>query len=75
MKLEAIEKIRKRFRREWLLIGIGKDEASSATPRSGRLLAHSARREDIYQEMLRRKGPALITFSDNRLPAGYAAAF
>lgn len=44
MKSQPIEKIRKRFKKEWLLL-------------------------------LRSKGRTYMTFSDDNLPMGYAAAF
>jgi hypothetical protein len=72
---ESIERIRKRFQREWLLIAIDKLDEATTTPLTGRLIAHSPHREDIHDTMLRRKGLALITYSDDCLPAGYAVAF
>jgi hypothetical protein len=48
---------------------------ATTTPKRGRLLAHHASRERIHEAMLRHKGLALITHSDDRLPAGYAVAF
>lgn len=72
---EPIQKIRKRFRKEWLLIAVDRMNSKTTTPVAGRVLAHSPRREEIHDAMLRRKGLALITYSEDRLPAGYAVAF
>jgi hypothetical protein len=75
MKSQPINRIRKRFRREWLLIAIEEMDRATTTPKRGRLLAHHANRERIHEAMLRHKGLALITHSDDRLPAGYTVAF
>lgn len=75
MKRELITTIRRRFRREWLLIAVDRFDRATTTPVEGRLLAHSASRDEIHEAMMRRKGLALVTFSDDRLPAGYAVAF
>ena len=74
-RFESIEKIRKRFRQQWLLIAIDKIDEATAKPKTGKLLAHSPRRDEIHNAMLRRKGLALVTYSDDKLPAGYAVAF
>ena len=75
MKNQPINKIRKRFRGEWLLIAVDRMDRATTTPRSGHLLAHSPNRDKIYEAMLHKKGTTLVTFSDDRLPAGYAVAF
>lgn len=72
---ESIEKIRKRFRQQWLLIAIDKIDKKTTKPKTGKLLAHSPRRDEVHNVMLRRKGLALVTYSDDKLPAGYAVAF
>ena len=73
-KSQTIEAIRKRFHREWLLIAVDKIDHSTTTVTHGRLLAHSKSRDEIYEEMLRRKGPKYVTHSDHRLPRGYGYA-
>ncbi len=76
-KSEKIEKIKKRFNREWLLIAIDKIDESTTTPISGTLINHSPHREDIYQ-MLTESPKAkklLVEFSEDSFPKGYAAAF
>ena len=75
MKIQPINQIRKRFHREWLLIAIDEMDAVRTVPIRGHLLIHSANRDEIYEAMLRRKGLTLASFSDDRLPAGYATAF
>jgi len=75
MKNQSIKKIRKRFHREWLLIAVDKMDEQRCIPLRGHLLVHSPHRDEIYDASLRRKGLALTTFSDDRLPAGYATAF
>lgn len=77
MKSEKIETIKKRFHREWLLIAVEKTDESTTTPVSGRLLAHSPHRDEIYRKLfsLRRKNNILVENSEDKLPKGYAAAF
>jgi len=75
MKSERIEKIKSRFKHEWLLIKIDRMDALSTTPVSGRLIAHSPLRDEIYKKSIRAKGITLIDYSDNDLPKGYAVAF
>ena len=72
---ESIKKIRRRFKRQWLLIAVDRLNEATTTPLTGRLLAHSPHREDIHDASLRRRGLALITYSGDRLPAGYAVTF
>ena len=75
MKSQTIHQIRRRFRRQWLLIAVDRLEPRTKVPLTGHLLAHSRNRDDIYSAMMRRKGLTLVTYSDDRLPAGYAVAF
>lgn len=77
MKSEKIEKIKKKFHRQWLLVAVDKFDESTTTPISGKLIAHSSRREDIYQLLLKRpKGKKLlIEYSEDTFPEGCAAAF
>ena len=70
-----IQSIRRRYRREWLLIAVDEMDETTTTPLRGRLLAHSPHRADIYSESLRRRRPALTVFSDDKFPPGYVAAF
>ena len=75
MKSQPIERIRKRFRREWVLIAVEEMDRATTRPTRGRLLAHHPNRNEIYETMLRHKGLTLVTYSDDGLPAGYAVAF
>lgn len=77
MKSERIEKIKKRFKREWLLISVDSMDESTTTPITGRVIAHSPHREDIYKILLNPpKGKRLLVeYSEDTLPEGYAAAF
>ena len=75
MKSQAINQIRRRFHREWLLIAVDRLNPRTQVPMSGRLLFHSPNRDEVHDDMLRRKGLALITYSDDQLPANYAVAF
>ena len=75
MKAQSIEKIRKRFKREWLLIAIDKMDRDTTTPLTGRLLAHSPHRYEIAQASIKYPKRALVVFSENNFPPGYVAAF
>ena len=75
MKPQRIETIRKRFRREWLLIAVDRVDPRTQVPIRGRLLAHSPHREEIYDRLAKAKGLALALYSETTLPQGYAVAF
>jgi len=72
---QPIEAIRRRYAREWLLIAIDEMDEATTTPVRGRLLAHSPHRHDIYQRSRRYLHPALIVYSEDGFPKGFAAAF
>jgi len=75
MKNEMIDRIRKRFRREWLLVAVDKMDPRTQVPLRGRLLAHSPHRDEIYDRSVKTKGLAVVLYSDKNLPQGYAVAF
>ena len=76
IKSEKITAIKKRFKREWLLIDIDIMDESTTTPITGRLIAHNPKREKIYKLLLKSpqiKRP-LIECTSTPLPRGVAAA-
>ena len=77
MKSQKIESIKKKFRREWLLIAVDKFDETTTTPLTGRLLAHSPHRNEVWATLkkIRRPKLPLIEYSEDNLPEGYAAAF
>lgn len=76
MSSQSIEAIRRRYKRQWLLIAVQKFDESSTTPLAGRLLAHSKSREEIYDRLLQTRAPLpLVTYSEDSPPKGYAVAF
>ena len=75
MKTANIEMLRKKYYKQWLLIAIGKIDKKTTTPLTGRLLAHSVYREEIDKASIRYKKPAVVIYSDDKFPKGYAAAF
>jgi len=77
MKSQKIEAIKKRFRREWLLIAVDKFDEKTTTSIAGRLLAHSPHKDEVWAALkkVRRPKHPLVTYSENDLPKGYAAAF
>lgn len=76
-KSDKIESIKKRYTREWLLIAVDKSDASTTTPISGKLIAHSPHREDIYQKLITppKVKKLLVEYSEDTFPEGFAAAF
>lgn len=72
---DPIDRIRKRFHREWLLIAIAEMDDATTTPLRGRLLAHSPHRDEIDRASIKYPKPALVVFSEDTFPPGYAAAF
>ena len=75
MKFQKIETIRMKFPKEWLLISVGKIDSSTTTPLTGRLIAHSPRRDDVYRKEMKYKGHTMTIYSEYGFPKGYAAAF
>ncbi|OGX05699.1 MAG: hypothetical protein A3G87_04965 [Omnitrophica bacterium RIFCSPLOWO2_12_FULL_50_11] len=75
MKPQPIDRIRKRFRRQWLLIAVGRMDPRTQIPLTGRLLAHSPDRDEIYDRLVEVKGLALALYSEKTLPKNYAIAF
>jgi len=77
MKYQKIDKIKKRYRREWLLIAVDKFDESTTTPMTGRVLAHSPHRDEVWAKLrgIRRPKLPYITYSEDDLPKGYAAAY
>jgi len=75
MMSRTIEQIRKPFRREWLLIAVDRLNPRTQVPLSGRLLAHSPHRDEIYSRLVTAKGLTFVLYSEKALPQGYAVAF
>ena len=75
MKSQKIETIRKKFHREWLLIAVDKVDESTTTPLTGRLLFHSPHCYEVDKKSIKYKKRALVVFSEDKFPDGYAAAF
>jgi hypothetical protein len=75
MQSQQIENICKKYPHEWLLIEVDKMDESTTRPLTGKLIAHSKNRDEIYKEQLKHKGLLYIRFSENKLPKGYALAF
>lgn len=77
MRSIDIEKIKKKFHREWLLIAVDKFDETTTTSVTGRLLAHSPHKDEVWATLkkIRRPKHPLVTYSESDLPKGYAAAF
>ncbi len=74
-RTQLIDQIRRRYKREWLLIVVDKMDMATTTPLRGHLLAHSPHRDEIDQASIKYPKPALVVFSEDTFPPGYAAAF
>ena len=68
MKTFPIEQLRRRYRREWLLIAVEEMDEATTTPLRGRLLAHSPHRDEIDRASIQYPNPALVVFSDDAFP-------
>ena len=76
MKSRPIDQIRKRFRRERLLIAMDRVDPRTQTPINGRLLSHSPHRDEIYDRLVKAKNAlTVVLYSEKTLPQGYAVAF
>ena len=75
-KSEPIEKIRKRYKKEWLLIKLDRVDERILKPKTGWLIGHSSRKEDLLQAVKAHQGQRLyMDYSGPVLPPGFAAAF
>ena len=69
-----IEKIKKKYKDEWLLIRItGADEKDQ--PIEGEVLLHSKSRDEVYEAQKDLKGDLYITYSGELPQKGFAVAF
>lgn len=71
----SIERIRRRHKREWLLIVVDRFDKRTTTPLTGRLLAHSKLRVPLEKRAAQTKELTYVVFGTDTLPKGYAAAF
>jgi hypothetical protein len=74
-KSEPIENILKRYKNEWLLIDLDKVDKRTLKPKTGRLVQHSATKEDLSKTLITHAGHIFTVFSGPILPAGFQAAF
>ncbi|MBI1883269.1 MAG: hypothetical protein HYS08_03580 [Chlamydiae bacterium] len=75
MKSQKLEKLRKQFQKEWLLIAIDRMDESTTTPVQGRLLAHSPDPLDVHKAAQKSREPLLMTVYSNDWPEDIAACF
>lgn len=77
MQTQRIETIRKRFKKEWLLIAVTETDKATTTSKKGRLIAHSPVRDEIYKKLLQVKSkyPVLVDYSEHSLPKDVAVIF
>lgn len=73
--IQPIEKLRRRFPHEWLLIVVDRFDRRTTTPLTGRLLAHSKLRDPLEHQAAHTRGLVCLVYGSDRLPEGYAAAF
>jgi len=73
MKSESIEKIRKRYKKQWLLIAVDQVDEARTLPLTGRLLAHSPWRSGLDRAVAKNIGLELLTtYTADKLPRGKA---
>ncbi|MBI4308758.1 MAG: hypothetical protein HY591_00345 [Candidatus Omnitrophica bacterium] len=77
MRSIKIKSIKKRFPRQWILVAVDKIDETTTTPISGRLITHSASRQDVYRKLLSIKDRhnVLVEYTEDKFPKGHAAAF
>ena len=75
MKSQSVAGLRKRYRREWLLVAVDRLDPRTQEPLMGRVLAHSPLRTDLEPRFITAKGLTYLVYSETRLPHGYAVAF
>ena len=69
-----IEKLKQKYKGEWLAIEITKEEEGEAT--EGKLILHSKNRDEIWKNIrLSTEKEIYVTFAGPPLEEGYAAAF
>jgi hypothetical protein len=69
-----IEKLKKRYKNEWLLIKITKTDKQDR-PVKGEVLLHSKNRDEIYEAQKNRKEYLYIVYSGEMPKKGFAVAF
>ncbi|MBI1883901.1 MAG: hypothetical protein HYS08_06810 [Chlamydiae bacterium] len=74
MKSENIDRLRRQFRHEWLLIAIDKVDQKTTTVQEGHLLAHSPSHHQIYNLAKNYQTPLMTVYSED-WPEDLAAAF
>ena len=73
-EIASIEEFENKYQDEWILVEvIEKDDLNQ--PKKGKLIAHSRRRDDIYDEMRKHHGHTAIFFSGEIPKKGYAFCF
>lgn len=75
IKMETIEEIKKRYKDEWVLAEILKED-ELGEPKEVRVIAHSRNRDDTYEAMERYRGKYVYHFYTGEIPTeGYAVSF
>ena len=72
---ERIERLRRAFPNDWLLVEVDRFDPRTTTPLTGRLVAHSKRRDPLERRAAHMKGLIYLVHGSDTLPQGYAAAF
>lgn len=71
----SIDQLRRRFKKEWLLVTVGRLDPRTQIPLTGTVVAHSPHRDEIYSRLVKAKGLSMVIYSEKALPHGYAVAF
>lgn len=73
-KIESIEEIKKKYKDEWVLLEVIRED-QKGIPIEVILLAHSKNRDDTYQAMKRHSKKYTYHFYNGEIPKEYAIAF
>ena len=74
-RVQHIERLRRAFPNEWLLIAVDRFDPKTTTPVTGCLLAHSKRPEPLEKQAVHTTGLTYLVFGSDTLPKGYALGF
>ena len=75
MRVKAsVNELKIRYKDEWILIEVLKKD-KLGQPLKGRLIAHSKRRDDVYDVLRKMKGHTAVFFAGEIPKKGYAFCF
>lgn len=73
-EVAKVEELEKKYNDEWILIEV-LEQNELGEPTKGRLIAHSKRRDDVYDVMKDYSGHTAVFFAGEIPKKGYAFAY